>query len=227
MAQMHTSQIRAVVDLWIQQIFELGARWRWVQVFENKGETMGCSNPHPHGQVWASDVLPNEPMKELAHQRAWFARRGTPLLVEYAEIELNRMERVVAQTTHWIAVVPWWAVWPFEMLILPRRHVLRMTDLDDAECNDLAALLRDVLSRYDGLFQASFPYSMGWHGAPSDDGDYAGWQLHAHIYPPLLRSENVRKFMVGYEMLSEPQRDLTPEQAAMQLNQVKVPTGAR
>jgi UDPglucose--hexose-1-phosphate uridylyltransferase len=219
LAQMSAPEIRGVVDAWAHQAAELGTRWRWVQIFENKGELMGCSNPHPHGQVWACDALPSEPARELRQQQSWYQSRGVPLLVEYAELEIRKSERVVVQTRHWAAVVPWWAVWPFEMLIVPLRHVQQLTQLDNAERDDLAVLLGDVLNRYDQLFQTSFPYSMGWHGAPTDNGDYASWQLHAHIYPPLLRSASVRKFMVGYELLSEAQRDLTPEQAAERLRQ--------
>jgi UDPglucose--hexose-1-phosphate uridylyltransferase len=169
--------------------------------------------------VWAVDFLPNEPARELVQQRAWFQQKGTPLLLDYAVREIAEGERVVLQTEHWLAVVPWWAAWPFEMLLLPRRHVLRLPDLSDAERDDLVVLLQRSLGYYDGLFLTSFPYSMGWHGAPTDDGDYSGWQLHAHIYPPLLRSATIRKFMVGYEMFAEPQRDLTPERAAELLRQ--------
>lgn len=219
LAQMTVQQIRSVVDLWARQVVELGARWRWVQVFENKGEIMGCSNPHPHGQVWAGDAIPNEAEKELRQQRAWYQEHGTPLLLHYGTEELASGERVVVQTNHWLAVVPWWAAWPFETLIIPRRHVLRMPDLSEAERDDLAVALKESLARYDGLFNTSFPYSMGWHGAPTDDGDYECWQLHAHVFPPLLRSASIRKFMVGYELLAEPQRDLTPEQAARLLKQ--------
>jgi UDPglucose--hexose-1-phosphate uridylyltransferase len=217
LAQMSVEQIRAVVDLWASQVQELGKRWRWVQVFENKGELMGCSNPHPHGQVWASDFLPNEPAKELRQQTAYHKKHGAPLLVDYADLEIQQGERLVLQNEHWLAVVPWWAMWPFEALLLPRRRVLRMPDLSDVERYDLACLLKKLLGGYDALFDVSFPYSMGWHGAPNDDGDYSGWQLHAHVYPPLLRSAAVKKFMVGYEMLGEPQRDLTPECAAERL----------
>lgn len=219
LAQMPAAQIRAVVDLWAGQIEELGKSCRWVQIFENKGELMGCSNPHPHGQIWAGNFLPNEPAKELARQRAWFEEHGRPLLLEYAAQEIATEERVVAQTHHWLALVPWWAVWPFETLLLPKRHVLRLPELSDEERDDLAQLLQQLLQGYDGLFETSFPYSSGWHGAPTDKGDYESWQLHAHIYPPLLRSATVKKFMVGYEMLAEAQRDLTPEQAAERLRQ--------
>ena len=217
---MSAAEIRPVVDVWAEQVAELGRKWRWVQVFENKGDVMGCSNPHPHGQIWASDFIPNEPAKELVQQQAWFNQNGTPLLLDYALLELQLGERIVVQNEHWLAVVPWWAVWPFETIILPRRQVLRLPDLTGEERDALADLLRRVLARYDNLFETSFPYSMGWHGAPHDDGDYRGWQLHAHIYPPLLRSATVKKFMVGYELLAEAQRDITPEQAATRLGEV-------
>lgn len=219
LAQMSTIEIRLVVNVWAGQVAELGKKWRWVQVFENKGDIMGCSNPHPHGQIWASDFIPNEPAKELVQQQAWFKEKGTPLLLDYASLEFKQAERVVVQNKHWLAVVPWWAVWPFETIILPRRQVSRLPDLTCLERDSLADLLRRLLVRYDNLFETSFPYSMGWHGAPHDDGDYRGWQLHAHIYPPLLRSATVKKFMVGYELLAEAQRDITPEQAAAQLRE--------
>jgi len=217
LAQMSAAEIRPVVDVWAEQVALLGRQWRWVQVFENKGDVMGCSNPHPHGQIWAGDFIPNEPAKELGQQRAWFNEKASPLLLDYAALELSAGERIVVQNEHWLAVVPWWAVWPFETILLPRRQVLRLPDLTGVERDALADLLRRVLVRYDNLFETSFPYSMGWHGAPQDDGDYRGWQLHAHIYPPLLRSASVKKFMVGYELLAEAQRDITPEQAAARL----------
>ena len=212
--------LRGVVDTWCDQSAELGARYPWVQVFENKGALMGCSNPHPHGQVWASDFLPNEAATEDAHQRAWLAQHGQPLLLAYAEKEAASGARVVLATRHWLAVVPWWATWPFETLLLPRFEVQRLPQLDAAQRSDLALALRGLTTRYDNLFRTAFPYSMGWHGAPfgSDaPADIGHWQLHAHFYPPLLRSATVRKFMVGFEMLAEAQRDLTPEQAAAQL----------
>jgi len=215
--------LRGVVDTWCDQSAELGARWRWVQVFENKGALMGCSNPHPHGQVWASDFLPNEAATEDAHQRAWLAQHGRPLLQAYAEREAASGERVVLATAHWLVVVPYWATWPFETLLLPRFAVQRLPQLTDVQRHELALALRGLTTRYDNLFRTSFPYSMGWHGAPFDHGgddgadDSAHWQLHAHFYPPLLRSASVRKFMVGYEMLANPQRDLTAEAAAERL----------
>jgi len=211
--------IRGVVDVWAEQVAELGQRYRWVQVFENKGDIMGCSNPHPHGQIWASDFIPNEPAKEDARQRDYFAQHGRPLLTDYIAGELTDGTRIIEQNEHWLAVVPFWAVWPYEMLLTPKRHVLRLPDLTDGERDSLAEILKLMLSRYDNLFQVSFPYSMGWHGAPTaTTDDQSHWQLHAHFYPPLLRSSTVKKFMVGYEMMAEAQRDLTPEQAAATLS---------
>jgi len=215
--EMSVAEIRAVIDVWASQTAELGQRYGWVQVFENKGAIMGCSNPHPHGQIWAHNALPNEPAKEERQQRAYLAERGRPLLVDYADLEAARQERVIVENEHWLVVVPYWALWPFETLLMPRRHVLRLPDLNDEERKTLAHILKQLLTRYDNLFEVSFPYSTGWHGAPTDDGDYPHWQLHAHFYPPLLRSATVKKFMVGYEMLAEAQRDLTAEQAAERL----------
>ncbi len=217
--------LRGVVDTWCEQSAELGARHRWVQVFENKGAAMGCSNPHPHGQVWASDHLPNEAATEDARQRDWQQAHGRPLLLAYAEKEAANGERLVLATAHWLAVVPWWATWPFETLLLPRFAVQRLPQLGDAQRDDLALALQGLTTRYDNLFSTSFPYSMGWHGAPFDAADAPAphWQLHAHFYPPLLRSATVRKFMVGFEMLAEAQRDLTPEQAAQRLREADGP----
>jgi len=220
LAEMPVPDIRAVIDLWAAQITDLGERYRWVQVFENKGSAMGCSNPHPHGQIWSGDFLPRLVEREDVAQRAWLEREGLPLLIRYAAEEVERGTRVVEVNTHWVLVVPYWATWPYEVLLLPRRHVLRLPDLHEDERNALADILQCGLIRYDNLFETSFPYSMGWHGAPTGDGDYRHWQLHAHFYPPLLRSATVKKFMVGYEMLAESQRDLTPEQAAERLRAV-------
>jgi len=215
--ELELGAIEQVVDTWCAQLEELGREYRWVQVFENKGTVMGCSNPHPHGQVWASSFLPNLPAAEDRTQRAYFAEQGRPMLLDYAEREAAAGERVVVQTESWLAVVPYWAGWPFEILLLPRFAVRRMEDLTQPQRADLARALKLLTIKYDNLFQTSFPYSMGWHGAPYDDADDAPWQLHAHFYPPLLRSATVRKFMVGFEMLAEAQRDLTPEQAAERL----------
>ncbi|MBN1220494.1 MAG: UDP-glucose--hexose-1-phosphate uridylyltransferase [Anaerolineae bacterium] len=219
--EMEAPHIRRVIDVWAEQIIDLGQQYRWVQIFENKGTVMGCSDPHPHGQIWTCSVLPNEPAKENHRQRDYFTEHGSPLLVDYADLEASQQERIVVDNEHWLAVVPYWAIWPFETLLLPRRHVLRLPDLDDVERNALADILKRLLTKYDNLFEVSFPYSMGWHGAPTGpeqaDRDEVHWQLHAHFYPPLLRSATVKKFMVGYEMLAEAQRDLTAEQAAERL----------
>jgi UDPglucose--hexose-1-phosphate uridylyltransferase len=218
--QMEVPGIRRVVDVWAEQVAELGQQHRWVQVFENKGAIMGCSNPHPHGQIWAGSAVPNEPRKEDDRQRAYMAEVGHPMLLDYLELEQQRGERVVVEDEYWLAISPYWAVWPFETLLLPRRHVLRLPDLNDAERDGLARILKRLLTRYDNLFETSFPYSMGWHGAPTDSGYYRHWQLHGHFYPPLLRSATVKKFMVGYELLAEAQRDITVESAAARLREM-------
>jgi UDPglucose--hexose-1-phosphate uridylyltransferase len=215
--EMPVEAIRGVVDLWAEQTDELGKEYRWVQVFENKGDIMGCSNPHPHGQIWASDFIPNESAKEDREQLAYLRRHESLLLLDYLKLEMEQNERVVVQNDDWVALLPYWATWPYEMLLLPRRHVLRLPDLRDSERTTLAEIMKRFLTRYDNLFEVSFPYSMGWHGAPTAAGDVDHWQLHAHYYPPLLRSATVKKFMVGYEMLGEAQRDLMPEQAAQTL----------
>jgi UDPglucose--hexose-1-phosphate uridylyltransferase len=212
-------QLRAVVDTWADQTAELGARFAHVQVFENKGAMMGCSNPHPHGQVWASAHVPQEPATEDARQRAYHAEHGRPLLLDIVAREAAG-ERAVEANDDWLAIVPFWAAWPFETLLLPRFPVQRMPDLAPGQRDSLAAILKALTTRYDNLFRTSFPYSMGWHGAPLTADNANHWQLHAHFYPPLLRSAAVRKFMVGYEMLAEPQRDLTPERAAEMLRSV-------
>jgi len=217
LSRMSLEEIRQVVELWIAQMRELMRTYRWVQIFENRGEIMGCSNPHPHGQLWASSSAPNEAAKEDACQRRYLQERESVLLLDALEFELSQGCRVVVENSHWVALVPFWAEWPFETLVLPRRQVHRLVDLESAEQVSLADLLQRLLTRYDNLFGVPFPYTMGWHGAPNEPGDPAHWQLHAHFYPPLLRSASVKKFMVGYEMLAEPQRDITPEAAAGRL----------
>ena len=216
MASMPPRDIRTVVDLWVEQIKDLSGDYRWVQVFENRGAAMGASNPHPHGQIWAGSALPDEPRKEDARQRAYLESTGSNLLLDYLAQEIDD-ERIVATSTSWIALVPFWAVWPFEMLVVPRRQVRWMPDLTIDERDDLSIILSDILGRYDQVFDHPFPYSMGWHGAPAPAGDQDHWQLHAHFYPPLLRSASVRKYMVGYELLAEVQRDVTAEQVAARL----------
>lgn len=212
---------RAVIDAWCSQSAELGSRWAHVEIFENKGAMMGCSSPHPHGQIWASDFVPQHVSREDERQRDWYKTRGQVLLDEIVAAEIDG-PRVVEQDVHWLAIVPWWAAWPFETLVIARDPVTRLEELSNVARDGLAILLGRLMKRYDALFATSFPYSFGWHGAPHCSADTAGWRLHAHVYPPLLRSATVRKFMVGFEMLGETQRDLTPEQAAARLQAVLV-----
>ncbi|GIV60377.1 MAG: hypothetical protein KatS3mg043_1466 [Rhodothermaceae bacterium] len=216
---MPVEAIRRVVDVWTEQYAELGARpdIGHVQIFENKGAIMGCSNPHPHGQIWAQATLPDLPARELACQRRYFERHGHTLLGDYLARELDRDERIVCANDHFAALVPFWAVWPFETLVISRRPVPDLTALDDDEKTALADLLKRLTTRYDNLFEVSFPYSAGLHQAPTNGRPHPEWHLHMHFYPPLLRSATVKKFMVGYEMLGMPQRDLTPEAAAARL----------
>lgn len=221
LANMQTNEIQKVVDVWAAQTEELGRDYAWVQVFENRGAAMGCSNPHPHGQIWAETSLPNEAQKEDRTQKAYLRQNNKLLLQEYAKLEIEQQKRIVAINNDWLVVVPFWAVWPFEALLMPKkRHITRIPELTSKERASLADIMKDLLMRYDKLFNVSFPYSMGWHGAPYIDGNISHWQLHAHYFPPLLRSAAIKKFMVGYEMLSEPQRDITPEQAAEMLRKL-------
>ena len=213
------SAIEGVISTWIDETRELGKRFEWVQVFENKGASMGCSNPHPHGQIWAMNAIPGEVEVKCRNQRAYYEKHGRPMLMDYVASEAEQGVRVIVENEHWLAVVPYWAKWPFETMLLPRHHVRRLTELSSEAQRDLADLMKRMLTRYDNLFSTRFPYSFGWHGAPFNDENQDHWQLHAHIYPPLLRSATVRKFMVGFEMLADPQRDLTAEQAAERLSQ--------
>lgn len=219
LALLDNAQIRSLIDTWANQTAELSKNHAWVQLFENKGSIMGCSNPHPHGQIWATGHIPDEVATEAERQTAYFDQHGLSMLLSLVDQESNIKERVVVDTEYWIAIVPWWASWPFELLLLPKFAVSAIPDLDESQRGDLAIALKEIAVRYDNLFRCSFPYSMGWHGAPFDGQDYRGVQLHAHFYPPLLRSATVRKFMVGYEMMAEAQRDLTPEQAATALRE--------
>ncbi len=218
LGRMEQPAVRRVVDMWAAQSDELGADYRWVQVFENRGEAMGASNPHPHGQIWAGTALPGVAEREGATQRAHLAATGQRLLLDYVGQETGG-PRVVVETEEWLTVVPFWAAWPFETLMIPKRPAARLAGLDDAARNDLAVVLHELIGRYNGLFKRAFPYSMGWHQAPFDGGTTDHWQVHAHFYPPLLRAK-VRKFMVGYELLAETQRDLTAEDAADRLRAV-------
>lgn len=212
-------EVEAVVQTWIDQTIDLGRLdfTAYVQVFENKGAMMGASNPHPHSQIWASSHVPAEPMKEIGSQAAYREEHGSCLLCDYLIEERSLGERLLAANEHFTALVPFWAVWPFEIILVANRHVNDLPGLEREEVAGLADLLRKVTVRYDNLFEISFPYSMGFHQAPSGNEHFRDVHLHAHFYPPLLRSATVRKFMVGYEMLAMPQRDLTPESAAERL----------
>jgi UDPglucose--hexose-1-phosphate uridylyltransferase len=226
LADLDQAAVRALVDTWAAQSAELGAVWHSVQVFENKGAMMGCSSPHPHGQIWASDFLPSELVDEDREQAAWFHARGAAMLDTVARRELAEATRIVAVDPHWLAIVPFWAAWPFEVLLIARDPVARLQDLSDPARDALARMLRVITARYDALFDCPMPCSMGWHQAPGTD-DAPHWRLHAHFYPPLLRSATVRKFMVGFEMLAEPQRDLTPETAAARLRETRLAEASR
>jgi UDPglucose--hexose-1-phosphate uridylyltransferase len=219
LARMSVVDIRQVVELWVDERTELADRpdISYVQIFENRGAMMGASNPHPHGQIWASASLPNEIDKEQRAQRAHLERFGNDLLGDYLSVEQSEQSRVVCDNDTFVALVPFWAVWPFETIVIPRRIVPSIDLLNDAERSGLAELLKRLLTKYDNLFSISFPYSMGFHEAPADDHDHPEWRWHAHLYPPLLRSATVRKFMVGYELLAMPQRDIPPELAAERL----------
>ena len=222
LARMAVADIERVIAVWSEQYRVLGAMdgINAVQIFENRGEMMGASNPHPHCQVWATRALPNEMAKELASQTTHWRERGSSLLVDYLTLERQSCERIVFENEHFTVLVPFWAVWPFETMVLPRRHVGSLDGLKAAEVTALAQALRELTIRYDNLFETSFPYSMGFHQAPTDGEPHPEWQLHAHFLPPLLRSATVRKFMVGFELLGSPQRDITPEAAAARLREL-------
>ncbi|MEN6480099.1 MAG: UDP-glucose--hexose-1-phosphate uridylyltransferase [Anaerolineales bacterium] len=211
--------LRAVVDVWAEEYASLGARdfIHHVQIFQNNGAMMGASNPHPHGQIWANETVPQIPATETDSMAEYRQEHHSCLLCDYLQLELDRRERLVFENDHYAVVVPFWAVWPFETLVLPKRHVSSLLEMGDAERIALADVIKRLTTRYDNLFETSFPYSMGVHQRPTDGQAHDEWHLHLHYYPPLLRSATVRKFMVGYEMLGNPQRDLTAEGAAKQL----------
>lgn len=219
MAEMEVADLRTVVDTWVEQYEELGAQETisYVQIFENRGAMMGASNPHPHGQLWATSFIPQQVESEHESQTEYYQKHGRTLLGDYLEQELTDGSRIVCANDHFVTLVPFWAVWPFETMVISRRAVGAMSDLSLAERDALADILKRTTTRYDNLFQVSFPYSMGFHQRPTDGEEHPGWHLHAHFYPPLLRSATVRKFMVGFEMLGESQRDITAEQAAARL----------
>jgi UDPglucose--hexose-1-phosphate uridylyltransferase len=216
--QMSQSELRTVVDMWAGQFQDLEKlEWvRHIQVFENRGALMGASNPHPHCQIWSNTTLPNIPARELISFQEYRDEKSC-LLCDYLQLELQRNERIVCQNEAFAVVVPFWAVWPFETLVLSKRHFAAMSDLSAAERDLLGDILRRITTRYDNIFETSFPYSMGFHQRPVNGGAYPEWHFHAHYFPPLLRSATVQKFMVGYELLGSPQRDITPEAAAQRL----------
>lgn len=219
--QMEVPAIKAVVDLWQREFCELSQKeWiKYIQIFENKGSIMGCSNPHPHGQIWAESSLPVEIEKESAQQANYFAKHGRTLLQDYVALELKKNERVIIDNEHFVALVPFWAAWPYETMIVSKRPVATILAFTEEEKEDLARTLKELTTRYDNIFKTSFPYSAGMHQAPVNTEVEPGWHWHMHFYPPLLRSATVKKFMVGYEMLATPQRDITPEQAANTLKE--------
>jgi UDPglucose--hexose-1-phosphate uridylyltransferase len=219
MAEMDVADLATVVDVWAEQYEDLGAQPSigYVQIFENRGAMMGASNPHPHGQIWATSYLPQQVAREQESQHDYYAANGRTLLSDYLALELEDGARLVCANDHFAALAPFWAVWPFEALVVSRRPVGALPDLDAAERAGLADILKRLTTRYDNLFEVSFPYSMGFHQRPTGGQAHPEWHLHAHFYPPLLRSASVRKFMVGFEMLGEAQRDITAEQAAERL----------
>lgn len=217
--QMEADEIKKVVDLWCKEYKEIGDLdyINHVQIFENKGDIMGCSNPHPHGQIWGQTSIPDEPAKESKMQAAYFEKHGRTLLSDYVEQEIKLVDRILFENNHFVALVPFWAVWPYETMILSKRAVSSLLELSEEEKLDLADAYRNLTIMYDNLFEVSFPYSAGIHQAPTDGLEHPEWHLHMHFYPPLLRSATVKKFMVGYEMLANPQRDITAEQSAEKL----------
>jgi UDPglucose--hexose-1-phosphate uridylyltransferase len=212
-------EVETVVKTWTDQTIELSGYdfINYIQVFENKGAMMGASNPHPHSQIWASTHIPNEPAKELVRQKDYANEHQACLLCDYLAAENGARERLVVENEAFAVLAPYWAIWPFEVLLISKRHLASLPDLRQSEASSLADILRRMTAKYDNLFETSFPYSMGFHQAPCDDQDHSSWHFHAHFYPPLLRSATVRKFMVGFELLGMPQRDLTPETTAERL----------
>jgi len=225
LASMSREEIEETVRTWTLQFKELGAMEpvRHVQIFENRGEMMGASNPHPHCQIWATSSIPLVPSRELLSQRTYLDRTGNCLLCDYLKIENQEQRRMVGQNSGFVAVVPFWAVWPFEVLLCSKRHVGSMAEIEQGEITQLSAMLKQIVSAYDRVFETPFPYSMGFHQSPTDDRKHPEWHFHAHFYPPLLRSATIRKFMVGFEMLGTPQRDITAEVAAEKLRSLAQP----
>ncbi|KAF1760576.1 hypothetical protein GCK72_008825 [Caenorhabditis remanei] len=224
LATMDLKEVRTVIDIWNQQYVELCPKYDWVQIFENRGAVVGCSNMHPHGQLWASNYLPSIPLKKHQSQKKYFEKHGGKvMLMDYLDQEIAKNERIIMRNEHWTWLVPYWAFWPYETMLLPNRHVERFTDLEETEKQSLSSILRDLLIKYDNIFECSFPYMMGWSGAPTGSflqQDCSFWQLHLSFFPPLLRSATVPKFLAGYEVFAEKQRDISPEIAAKTLREM-------
>lgn len=220
--QMSEAAIEKLIELWQKEFKQLSSNSliKYIQIFENKGELMGCSNPHPHGQIWASSSIPQELCKETKQQQLYFEKHDRSLLGDYLQTELKQKERIVFENEHFVALVPFWAVWPYETMIVSKRHVRNIGEFTNDENKSLASVLKNLTTKYDNLFNTSFPYSAGIHQMPVNDGEHAEWHWHMHFYPPLLRSAAVKKFMVGYEMLANPQRDITAEWAAERLREM-------
>jgi len=218
-SRMVDAQIKPVINVWTEQFKQLGAIdfINYVQIFENRGSIMGCSNQHPHGQIWANESVPVIPHTEGIQQKQWLEKNSTCLLCDYIKLEQKMQARIVLENDSFIAVVPFWAVWPFETMILPKQHFSDITMLSEKNKADCADIMRRMSVRFDNLFETGFPYSMGIHQRPTDNAEHDEWHFHIHYYPPLLRSATVKKFMVGYEMLAMPQRDITPEDSARRL----------
>ncbi|MFC2136770.1 UDP-glucose--hexose-1-phosphate uridylyltransferase [Bacteroidota bacterium] len=217
--EMKVEDIRNVIDVWVEEYVSLGSEKHinYVQIFENKGAVMGCSNPHPHGQIWASGSIPNEPLKESNNQKDYYNKHKKSLLEEYLSNEIEKKERILIENDYFVALIPFWAIWPFESMIISKRKVQNIKELNEKEKTNFADMYKQLTIMYDNLFETSFPYSAGIHQSPTDGKDYPEWHLHMHFYPPLLRSATIKKFMVGYEMLANPQRDITAEQSAARL----------
>jgi UDPglucose--hexose-1-phosphate uridylyltransferase len=224
LARMAPREIGGVIEVWSEQYRSLGdlEYINYVQIFENRGAMMGCSNPHPHGQIWATQTVPNEPRKEQGSFEDYRRVHHSCLLCDYSGLEMASDERIVCQNESFLAVVPFWATWPFETLLLSKRHLADIHALDAKERAGLADVLKRLTTGYDNLFQTSFPYSMGFHQRPTDGDEHAEWHFHGHFFPPLLRSASIKKFMVGFELLGSPQRDMTPELAAEKLREVSL-----
>ena len=215
-------EIEKIIELWCEEIIDISKdkTIKYIQIFENKGEIMGCSNPHPHGQIWAQNSIPMEVAKESKQQKLYYEKHGESLLSAYLNVELKQKDRVVYENNSFVVIVPFWAIWPYETILISKRHVTNLVEFNTSERRDLAIAIKEITTRYDNLFQISFPYSSGIHQAPGNAGNCAEWHWHRHFYPPLLRSATVKKFMVGYELLANPQRDITPEMAAETLKKV-------